>query len=230
HANEYATPGYYGVALDSGVTVELTTTTRTGSGRFTFGTGRGTNSVIVNVGGSVNGVLDGAVSLDADGRQITGWARTRIGGGSAAPYDVYFAAALDQPFAAWGTWTGGPPHPGPTLPGGGQSGAYLTFDTGANPVVHAKTALSFVSIANARLNLQTENPDWDFDAVRKAAGAAWEQRLGVIRVDGPSETDKVVFYTALYHTLFHPNVFDDVNGEYLRFDTPVHTLPHRHHQ
>src|SRR5262249_52407293 len=138
HANEDALPGYYGVALHSGGTVELTTTTRTRSGRFTFDTGRGTDSVIVNVGGSVDGVLDGAASLDRAGRKITGWPRNRIGGGSAAPSNVYFTAAFDHPFAAWGTWTGVTLSPGSPFAGGGQSGAYLTFDTGASPVVHAK--------------------------------------------------------------------------------------------
>src|SRR5262249_9807762 len=155
----------------------------------------------------VNGVSDGAVTIT--GNQVTGWAQTKIGGGSQAPYKVYFVAEFDQPFAALGTWTGGTLQPDSTFATGGQCGAYLTFDTSANQVVYVKTALSFVSIANARLNLQTENPDGEFDAIRQAAGAAWESRLNVIQVDGPNEIDKQVFYTALYHTLFHPNIFDD---------------------
>jgi predicted alpha-1,2-mannosidase len=228
HANETASPGYYGVTLDSGVTVELTTTLRSGIGRFTFATGSDTNSIIVNIGGSVNGVIAGAVTIA--GNEVTGWARTFIGGGSGAPYNVYFDVVFDQPVIAYGTWTGGILQPGSTSATGGQAGAYLTFDTSANPVVYVKTAISFVSVANAQLNLQTENPDWDFDAVVQAARAAWESRLNVIQVDGPSEVDKQIFYTALYHTMFHPNVFEDVNGQYLGFDNAVHTVPAGHHQ
>jgi predicted alpha-1,2-mannosidase len=228
HANEAAAPGYYRVTLNSQITAELTTTMRTGISQFTFPNGSGTNSIIVNVGGSVRGDSDGAVTIS--GSQVSGWARTTIGGGSAAPYLVYFTAVFDQPFTASGTWMGTTLRPGTTSATGGQCGAYLTFNTAANPVVHVKAALSFVSVANAQLNLQTEDPGWDFDAVRQAAGDAWENRLGVIQVDGPSAADKTVFYTALYHTMFHPNVFDDVNGQYLGFDNAVHTVAAGHHQ
>jgi predicted alpha-1,2-mannosidase len=227
HANETASPGYYGVTLDSGVTVELTTTPRTGLSQFTFATGSDTNSIIVNVGGSVNGVLAGAVTIA--GNQVSGWAITKIGGGTEAPYKVYFAAEFDQPLTAFGTWTGTTLQPGSTAARGSQCGAYFTFDTSGNPVVHARAAISFVSIANAQLNLATEDPGWDFAAIRQAASAAWENRLNVIQVDGSSEADKQVFYTALYHTMFHPNIFDDVNGQYLGFDQAVHTVDSGHH-
>ncbi len=231
HANEAASPGYYGVTLDSGTTVELTTTLRTGIGRFTFNTGSDTNSIIINIGGSVNGVPDGAIAID--GNEVTGWAETTIGcpsSGQHSAYIVYFAAEVDQPAATWGTWTGTTLRPGSTSASGGQSGAYLTFDTSANPVVTVKTAISFVSISNAQQNLQAENPGWDFDAVAQAARADWENHLSVIQVDGSSEADKQVFYTALYHTMFHPNIFDDVNGQYLGFDGAVHTVAAGHHQ
>src|SRR5262249_21872817 len=159
HANETASPGYYDVTLDSGVTVELTTTMRTGLGRFTFATGSDINSIIVNVGGSVNGVTDGAVTIS--GNQVTGWAMTHIGGGTEAPYKVYFVAEFDQPVTEFGTWTGTTLNPGSDSATGGHCGAYLTFDTSSSSVVYARTAISFVSIANAQLNLATENPGWD---------------------------------------------------------------------
>jgi predicted alpha-1,2-mannosidase len=230
HDNEAATPGYYYVTLDSGASVELTTTLRTGIGRFTFNTGQDTNSISVNIGGSVQGDTDGAVSINVGTNQVSGWARSHIGGGSAAPYNVYFTATFDQPFTAWGTWTNTTLAAGSTDATGGRSGAYLTFDTSADNVIYVKTAISFVSIDNAQLNMDTENPGWDFDAVAQAASAAWESRLSVVQVDGPSEADKVVFYTALYHTMFQPNVFDDANGQYLGFDNVVHTVAPGHHQ
>jgi predicted alpha-1,2-mannosidase len=227
HVNETASPGYYGVTLDSGASVELTTTLRTGIGRFAFDTGTSTNSIIVNIGGSVNGVSNGAVTIN--GNEVTGWAQTTIGGSSAG-YRVYFTAQFDQPATAFGTWTGTTLQPSSTSAAGGQAGAYLTFDTGTNSVVTVKTAISFVSVANAQQNLQAENPGWDFNAVAQATRDDWENHLSVIQVDGPSEIDKQVFYTALYHTMFHPNIFDDVNGQYLGFDGAVHTVAPGHHQ
>jgi predicted alpha-1,2-mannosidase len=228
HANESASPGYYGVTLDSGITTELTTTLRTGLARFTFNTGSDTNSIILNIGGSANGDTDGGVTI-ANG-QITGWARSHIGGGTEAPYNVYFAAEFDQPFTAFGTWTGTTLNSGSTSATGGQCGAYFTFQTNGQPVVHAKAAISFVSEENAQLNLATENPDWNFDAIHQAARDDWQSRLSVIQVDGPSEADKQVFYTALYHTMFQPNIFDDVNGQYRGLDHLFHTVAPGHHQ
>ena len=228
HSNESASPGYYRVLVDSGIQVELTTTTRTGFASLTFPDSSRPNSVIVNVGGSELGDLDGSVNI-VGSNEVNGWAKTTIGCG-AEQYVVYFTAQFDQPFAAQGTWTGTALHPGETSANGGQSGAYVTFDGTGNSVVHVRTAISFVSVANAQLNLQMENPGWDFDAVRQAADAAWESRLSAIQVDGPNPADQQVFYTALYHTMFHPNIFDDVNGQYLGFDNAVHQVDPGHHQ
>jgi predicted alpha-1,2-mannosidase len=228
HANESASAGYYQVLLDSGIQVELTTTPRTGIATLTFPAGSTTDSVIVNIGGSVNGVVDGAVYVVND-HEINGWAQTTIGCGS-GQYKIYFDAQFDQPFSAFGTWTGSTLNPGATIATGGQAGGYATFDTGGDSVVHVRTGISFVSIANAQMNLQVENPGWDFNAVRQAASDDWENHLNVVQVASPSTPEKQVFYTALYHTMFHPNIFDDVNGQYLGFDHAVHTVSAGHHQ
>jgi predicted alpha-1,2-mannosidase len=227
HGNESASPGYYSVVLNSGVQVELTTTLRSGIGQFTFNTGTTTNSIIVNVGGSVNGDSNGAVTVN--GSQVTGWAQTTIGG-SGDQYKVYFVTQFDQAPTASGTWTNTTLSSGSTSASGGKCGAYLTFDTSTTTVIHVKTAISLVSISNAQLNLSTEQTGWDFTGVRQAARNAWESRLSVIQVDGPSAADKQVFYTALYHTMFQPNIYDDVNGQYLGFDNAVHTVTAGHHQ
>ena len=79
--------------------------------------------------------------------------------------------------------------------------------------------VSFVSCANAWENLDAEQNKLEpgvsnFNEVRAAAGAAWENDLSRIKVEGGSERDKEVFYSALYHTLIHPSILNDVNGEY----------------
>jgi predicted alpha-1,2-mannosidase len=96
--------------------------------------------------------------------------------------------------------------------------------------VLVKVGVSFVSVANAERNLDAESPGWDFDAVRDATLAAWEARLGRVRVDGGSDDERTVFYTALYHAHIHPSLFSDANGEYLGFDSAVHSKarPHYH--
>jgi predicted alpha-1,2-mannosidase len=90
-------------------------------------------------------------------------------------------------------------------------------------VVLAKVGISYVSVSNALLNLNTDNPGWDFDAVRNAARDEWNKVLGRIEVSGGTTNEQRIFYTALYHSYMHPNVFSDVNGQYLGFDSMVHT-------
>jgi predicted alpha-1,2-mannosidase len=225
--NERATPGFYGVKLDSGVGVDLTVTQRTGFARFTF-PAPGNGTLLVSSGGSANGNWGNTwVRINGD-RQIYG-AVTSGNCGGWFSYTVYFVALFDQPFISSGTWNG--PAVGPDLKesAGPQSGAYLTFDIGSNSVVRVKVGLSFVSFTNAYDNLTSENPGWDFDVVRDRAGAAWNQRLKSIQVGGDRDSSAAVmddqttvFYTALYHASIHPSTFSDVNGEYLGFDGRVH--------
>jgi predicted alpha-1,2-mannosidase len=86
-----------------------------------------------------------------------------------------------------------------------------------------KIGTSYVSMENAALNLQTENPGWDFAAVKAAAEDSWRKRLGAIEIEGGTEAQKTMFYTHLYQSFFHPNIFSDVNGEYMGFDNQVHS-------
>jgi predicted alpha-1,2-mannosidase len=221
HANESAAPGYYSVRLDASQTqVELTATPRTGMARFHFPQ-TPTANMLFNVSGSGLGAADASVELIGN-TQLAG--RVSTGGfcGSEHAYTLYFAAQFDRPFAAWGTWTDSGTQPGSTAAAGPQSGAYVAFDARQTPLVQVKVGVSFVSSANAQLNLQHESPGWDFDAVRAAAAAAWEEQLGHIQVEGGSPAQRKTFYTALYHAFLHPNVFSDVNGEYQGFDDQVH--------
>ncbi|MEO8595445.1 MAG: GH92 family glycosyl hydrolase [Candidatus Solibacter sp.] len=225
--NETASPGFYGVKLDNGVQVDLTVTQRTGLGRFTFANSE-TGTLLVNSGGSAQGNWGNTwIRINGDS-QLYG-AVTSGNCGGAFSYTVFFVVQFDRPFTDSGTWNGDTITPGSQAAWGDQSGAYLTFDTGGNPVVQAKVGLSFVSFTNAYSNISAESPSWDFNAVRDKARAAWNVRLASIQVNGAADEDpsawadrKTIFYSALYHASIHPSTFSDANGEYLGFDGKVH--------
>ncbi|HET6281207.1 MAG TPA: GH92 family glycosyl hydrolase [Polyangia bacterium] len=229
HANESASAGYYKVHLDGiNVDVELTTVARAGIQRFTFPKGSQA-TLFVNAGGSINGTTASSVAVSAANRTVTGSATSHIGG-SSIPYTIYFAARFDVPFASFGTWSGGAVSASSPASSSPASGAYLTFDTSSNQVVQAKVAVSYVGLANAQQNLDAEMAGTDFAAMRAAAAAAWNKRLNLIQVDGGTDDQKTSLYTALYHVFFHPNVFNDSNGQYIGFDKQVHQVAAGHAQ
>lgn len=223
HSNESASPGYYRVHLDSSnIDVALTDTLRSGFGQFTYPHSAAA-TMLINASGSAMGNSDAGTGIHIVGpNQVTGSATSGHFCSRANTYTVYFAATFDHPFTTFGTWNGPNVTPNATASSGQQSGAYLTFDTTQQQIVQVKVGLSFVSVANAQANLQQENPSWDFNMVHQHARAAWNSRLNTIQISGGSSDGRSTFYTALYHCFFHPNVFSDVNGEYLGFDQQVH--------
>jgi predicted alpha-1,2-mannosidase len=224
HSSETAAPGYYSVHLDTpNISAALTVTARTGFGLFTYP--RSQDAVmLINAGGSATGNANRGTGIQIIGtNEVAGSATSGHFCGRANTYTLYFAAIFNQPFTAFGTWNGTTITTNSRVSNGSKSGAYLNFDTTHNPVVQVKVGLSFVSIANAQLNLASENPGWDFNAVRAQASAAWNAKLHEIEIAGGTSEQKTIFYTALYHTLFHPNVFSDVNGQYIGFDRKMHT-------
>lgn len=221
HAGESATPGFYAIRLRNGVGVALTVTARTGMGRFTF-PGNGAGTLLINTGGSATG--DDPVGT---GVQIVS---NNLVTGSAASgrfcgenhYQVFFAAQFDHPFSAFGVWNGDRVETGGRSVTGARSGAYLRFAPSGNHTIQVKVGLSFVSVANAQANLAAANPGWNFARAAAAARAAWNAALGQIAISGGTSAQRTMFYTALYHTLIHPNLFSDANGEYRGFDGRVH--------
>ncbi|MFD4600326.1 lectin [Streptomyces sp. NPDC058464] len=113
-------------------------------------------------------------------------------------------------------------------PDAAASNGYVTFNTTSNPVVQAKVGVSYVSIANAVANRTAENTGWDFNATRTAAQNAWNSTLGKMQIAGGTAAQQQSFYTALYHSLLHPNVISDANGQYYGFDGKTHTVDAGH--
>jgi len=242
HANETATAGYYRVGLNSGVNVELSATTHTGSARFRYPTGQ-TASLLVRTSNSEVGSSAAQTTINATARTISGSVTSgNFCGyinaiGRRSYYTLHFHAVFDQPFATTGTWQDGTLRPGTTTASGGTtygtdgwpvagrgSGGYVTFAPGQT--VNMRIGISFVSQANAHANLTAENPSGTtLETVRQRAFDAWNTELRRIDiVSGGTTAQLTTFYTALYHSLLHPNVFSDVNGQYMGMDQQVHSI------
>ncbi|HEX8117221.1 MAG TPA: glycoside hydrolase domain-containing protein, partial [Pyrinomonadaceae bacterium] len=217
HDEESASPGFYEVALESGVRVRLTATTRTGFAVFEFPKGRDA-TVLVNVGRNATGVQEAEWYAEGD-RAMRGMVASGAFCGTRNRYVVYFAAEFDRPFSSFGSWDGERVLPGVSpAKGGRQTGGYVTFDTTSGNAVRMKVGVSYVSAEKARANLRAESAAWDFDAVRSRARTRWNEALGRVYARGGTEAETRVFYTALYHTLLHPTTFGDADGEYVGFD------------
>ncbi|MFJ3136230.1 GH92 family glycosyl hydrolase [Streptomyces sp. NPDC086843] len=229
HAGEKADPGYYSVDLAGGVRTELTATTRTAVSRFAF-PANGGSTLLFDVAGSNNRVFGSEVKVD--GKTVSGWVEAASVCDEGGRYRAYFSTTFDRPVRSHGTWQGSEVRPGTDSASGTTvkhgTGAYLVFDRGAR--VTARTGLSYVGVEGAARNAAAETRGRSFDAVRAQAARVWRDALGTVRVDGGTRDQRVAFYTALYHALLHPNVFDDVSGEYRGYDGTVHRVrPGRHH-
>jgi predicted alpha-1,2-mannosidase len=220
HNHEKASAGYYSVLLDNGIKVELTSTLHGGAGRFTFPANAPLSTILVNAGGSRMGDGNDTTISVVDNQTLAGMASSRI---TTIKYKVYFAARFDRAFQTGGTWNDASLAPGQTTNKGSRSGAYLTFNTASGPV-EVKVAISFVSAENALANLTSELASKNFDQVYTAARSAWNSYFEKIRIEDGNTTNKIVFYTSYYHSLLHPNIFSDVNGQYLGFDKHIHQL------
>jgi predicted alpha-1,2-mannosidase len=221
HAGESASPGRYGVALGPApITTELSVTTRTGLSRFTFPATTAAN-VVFKVADSANGSSASSYQVTGDD-QISGQVTSGQFCDTGTPYTLYFTARFNRPFTSVGGWNGPVVTPGSPSCSGTDCGAFATFDTESNRAVLMKVAVSFVSVANAAQNMKDEDPGWSLTTVEAAAHQKWNALLGRMRIGGGSRGAERTFYSALYHSLLHPNVVSDDNGQYPGPDAKVH--------
>ena len=247
HANESAAPGAYAVTFDNGLRAELAATPRSGAARFTYPPGTQA-SLTVDAARAFN-AASGSITIGTN--TLSGYSDSGGFCGTGNRYRVHFHATFDRPFSvagivgadgkvdttlrtAEGTTQGTAPqvqkrsvapqtHPEATVQAGAQ--AFVSFDTTTNTAVTARVGVSFVNIGNAQANVLAEQGGAGFDAVRTAARASWNGVLGRVDTSGGTVDQRRTLYTALYHSLLHPNVFSDVNGQYTGFDGQVRTLP-----
>mgnify|MGYP002706929920 CR=1 FL=1 len=233
HADEIARPGYYSVLLkDYQIKAELTATKRVAYQRFTFPEGKQSN-VLFDIGnrqGESGAPLDAEVVITDEGL-IEGWVETlplycdKYQKG--ASVKMYFSAQMDKQPIAVGTFLKKNIFEGKKQVKGIGAGAYLTYETKKDEAITAKVGLSYTSVANARLNRETETKDGKltFDEVKEASNQTWEDYLGRIRVETDSRENKVKFYTGLYHAILGRGLANDVNGAYPKNDGTIGQLP-----
>ncbi|MEE6175434.1 GH92 family glycosyl hydrolase [Mycobacterium sp. 050134] len=226
--SEQGVPGFYTVRFpDTGVTAELTATTRTGVGRFSYPHNGRPALFHVRAGASLAGNSRAAMQIGDDNTTITGWATSGGFCGKRNTYTVYFAMTFSQPFVSYGAWDGYGVFAGARTAVSPYSGGYVSFPPGS--AVEVRTALSYVSIEGARANLAAESGP-TFDGVRDAAVSQWNTALSRIRVAGRNADNLATFYTSLYRSLLHPNTFNDADGRYIGFDGVTHTVAAGHTQ
>jgi predicted alpha-1,2-mannosidase len=220
HSTEVASPGNYAVTVGRPpVRVALAVTTRAGLGRFSF-PGTGPANVLFKVADSAAGSTRSTVTVVGQ-REVDGSVESGNFCTTSGPYRLYFAARFDTPFRSFGTWHGETVTPKARTSHKARSGAYVRFPPRTR-VVQMQVGVSFVSVTDARLNIDAEQPGWDIGALRQRDTAVWNALLGRIQVSGGTLAEARTFYSDLYHSMLHPNVFDDANGDYMGFDGKVH--------
>lgn len=203
---ETARAGYYRVHLDRyGVDVELTATPRSGWHRYVFPGGHG--QVLIDLQ-QRDEVLESSLRLI--GRN--GVAGTRRSKGWAVDQRVFFEIQFNQPFQTAKIAVDDKVQPGLHQASGRNVKAVLTFVTRPGQPLLVKVGLSPTSENGAGRNLAVEARGWDFAAVRTRIRAAWEKSLARVVIQGAAEEQKTIFYTALYHTMVQPNIFQDADG------------------
>lgn len=236
YKNETARPGYYSTELTKyGIKCEVASTLRSSIERYTFPKGKG--NLLFNLGNGLTNEVGASLRRVSD----TEFEGTRLLGtfcyNPQAVFPMYFVVRVNKKPAAYGMWKKQPAFGNAQAqwdsdqgkyklyPGYGRDmagndiGYYMSYDCAEDEQVEVQVGVSFVSIANARENLNAEQKGFEFEKVVKEGHDEWARTLDRITVEGGTEDQRRVFYTALYHTQIHPTVLQDVNGEYPKMES-----------
>ncbi|MFD2962390.1 MULTISPECIES: GH92 family glycosyl hydrolase [Olivibacter] len=256
--SEKASAGYYSVELtDHHIKAEITAAPHSGILRFTFPKSKDAR-IQIDLARRVGGTSTAQYVRVRDNHSISGWMRcTPDGGGwgngdGQADYTVYFYAEFSKPLKNVGVWKARIPDTAKRKrenveadyyqqwiadaevvantrqAEGKHIGFYTTFATEDQEQVFMKAGISFVDEAGAEQNLRTEIKDWDFDKVHQSARQSWSEALKKILVEGGTEEEKSVFYTALYRTMLDPRSLQDVDGRFPGGDGKTHHASNGH--
>lgn len=236
YTDETAMPGYYSNFLTKyDIKTEATATTRTSAERYTFPGGKG--NIIINLGAGLTNesgaTLKKVNDYEIEGFKLLGTFCYR----PQAVFPVYFVARVTKKPSSCGAWKFQPEVEGPKADwiedngtfkfytnynrelSGDEIGYWWTFNNlKENEQVELRIGISYTSIENARKNLESEQNSIAFDAIRSLAAEKWNKELGRIKISGGTEDQQKIFYTALYHSLLHPNIISDVTGEFPRYE------------
>lgn len=235
YTDEVATPGYYSNLLSKyNIKTEVSATTRTSIARFAFPKGQG--NILLNLGEGLtneSGAWMRRVSeTEVEGMKLLG----TFCYNPEAVFPIYFVMRISKAPETTGYWKMqrqmGVEAQWDSTSGirklysrynrdiaGDDIGVYFTYNFEEGDTVEVQIGVSFVSTENARLNLDTEQKGFDFELVQNSAREAWSEALSRVIAQGGSDDQQTVFYTALYHALIHPNILNDVNGEYPQMES-----------
>ncbi len=216
HQNETASPGYYKVLLDNKISVELTVTKRCGFHQYTY-----PEIPVQNLAIDLkhrDKVIESSIkkvnNFEIVGmRRSTEWAKDQY---------VYFVIRFNKAISGFEITVDDEMQNGITEINAKNIKAYCSFKSNNNGVLLAKVGISGVSIEGARKNLDAEITDWNFKKIKDLAKKEWNKELGKIEVEGGTKEKQVIFYTALYHAMLNPNLYNDVDGNYRGRDLKIH--------
>ncbi|HSC37688.1 MAG TPA: GH92 family glycosyl hydrolase, partial [Chitinophagaceae bacterium] len=242
HSNEVATPYYYSVLLNTAdsrhIKSEIAAASRCAIIQFTFPASNDAHIIVqgINLNPELKDwandydqrikKLKGYVQINPAKNEITGYNPDRMSaqiGPDLPNFKGYFVIQFDKPFKSFGTWSGDTTNPSSLQQYGTRMGAYIGFTTNENEKVQVRIATSFISIEQARKNLQVELAGMDFNRLVQSTRNKWQTDLSRIRVEGVTEEQKSVFYTAMFHTMQFPREMSEYGKYYSAFDDRVHT-------
>ena len=215
YSYEFSTPGYYSVLLNNfDIMAEVSATTRTTIAKFTSQKKTDRFNIIVDLYHAIRAAQDGYIRVLSD-VEIEGWSQNGGFCGIDSQRKVFFVARFSKPAKSSGTFNNDTLCENIAEQSGPRTGSYLQFEMENEEALYVSIGVSFVSISNARLNLQVEQFSRNFERIKKEARHSWDSLLSRIQVEGGTHEQKVMFYTALYHALIHPSIYSDVNGDYI---------------
>lgn len=216
-----STAGCLSLEMKDGVVCNITASKRSGIAQFVFPSGSKEGTLIIGSGVSSTKLSNAFIRITSPS-SCEGYAEGGDFCGYRTDYRVFFAAEFNCRAKEYGTWKGNNLKKDRLQVGGTNSGGYFTFDTEQGNTIEYKVAISYVSIENAKENLRQDNKGRNYQQVLNDTRCEWNRQLGKIEVKCTNRDKLVQFYTHWYHTLIHPNIFNDVNGEYIGSDFAVH--------
>lgn len=216
-----ATAGHLSITMKDGTNCQTTVSKRSGVIKFVFPNKKKKGTIIIGSGVSSTSLSNAQIKITSP-YSCEGYAEGGDFCGSPTDYRIYFVAEFNSGAISYGTWINSDLREDRLQIGGKNSGAYFTFDIQNNSAIEYKVAISYVSIDNARENLRIDNNNRSFDIVKEDTEKKWNEYLGKIAIESLNTDRLKQFYTHFYHSLIHPNVFNDVNGEYMGADFNIH--------
>ena len=213
--------GYLSVTMNNNINVGLTATNRSGVAKFEFNNSK-TSTLIIGSGitsSSPEKIKDAYVKITSS-NSCEGYTRGGDFCGTETDYKIFFAAEFDRQSKKSGTWKENKFSENSSSRGK-NSGAFFTFNTEEKKEINYRIAISYVSIENARENLEKENKYESFNQYKQETMSVWDKTLSKIKIESNDQDKLKQFYTHFYHSLIHPNIVSDSNGEYMGADFKV---------